>query len=119
MTNIHIDPTKIVNGYKEKHDDLLPITNCEIVATGDSQIQLGSFGRQKQYILKTNIGITFWANDVQKSDAVKRSLRTLNERLYSDIKSLVREVIQEIHNGDKDHALSKCDYLLDYMKCNY
>jgi hypothetical protein len=60
--------------------------------------------------------VEFWANGAQLDAAVRAAKKTFARRLYGDIESLVYEVIQEAHNGNREAILAVCEMLLDEIR---
>lgn len=83
-----------------KPEDCFALTE---VPTGD--VRPMGLATSYEYELRFAVGVRYWANNAQLSDARKRAEGLLAHQLYKDVISDLYEIRQAVSDGDRINAL--------------
>jgi hypothetical protein len=106
-----MEELELIKGWAVKLYEFNPILSSKVIKT---DITRPFINRHSQYFLEARIGVEFWANDAQLIDGIKMAKKTFARRIYSDIRSFVLEIMQDISNSDKERAMKHCQDILNY-----
>ena len=91
-----------------RYDSIVPTTiEMDCKATGN--IHPYNTDSNKEWALQLKIVQTFWANDVQRSGALRYAEQAMAHELYHDVLMHLPQLLLCITSGDKHGALMAVD----------
>lgn len=66
------------------------------------------FGVNYRYVLTAEIGVEFYANEVQLGDAIDNAKKTLASRLFNDALGITQEIRQAAMDNDERKIIKLC-----------
>ena len=93
--------TRRVSQWRDK--DILQISAG---ATGN--IRPYTTDSNEEYEMTLTVGVRFWANKAQYSEARRTAERHLAQTLYGDAIAIVARLRSAISDGDRDEAMAAC-----------
>jgi nitrogen fixation-related uncharacterized protein len=72
---------------------------------------LGGFEHSKRYVMKVSLGVYFWANTAQYSDAYRNAEKQIMDTAYGDVLTAIHETRTMLYAQDLEAALHRLDRL--------
>jgi hypothetical protein len=67
----------------------------------------GTMDRNEEYELTLTVGVRYWANNAQHSDARQNAEAILARTLYEDVLRALSEIKHAVYDGDQQAALGR------------